>query len=39
MIRILLVDDQAIVRQGWGMRFALEADIDVIGEARNGSTR
>jgi DNA-binding NarL/FixJ family response regulator len=37
MIRILLVDDQAIVRQGWGMRFALEADIDVIGEASNGA--
>lgn len=36
MIRILLVDDQAIVRQGWGMRFALEADIDVVGEASNG---
>jgi DNA-binding NarL/FixJ family response regulator len=36
MIRILLVDDQAVVRQGWGMRFALEADIDVVGEASNG---
>jgi DNA-binding NarL/FixJ family response regulator len=36
MIRILLVDDQAVVRQGWGMRFALEADILVVGEASNG---
>ncbi len=36
MIRILLVDDQAVVRQGWGMRFALEADIHVVGEASNG---
>jgi DNA-binding NarL/FixJ family response regulator len=36
MIRILLVDDQAVVRQGWGMRFALEEDIRVVGEASNG---
>src|SRR5690606_15490961 len=36
MIRILLVDDQAIVRQGWAMRFALEPDIVVVGEAGDG---
>lgn len=36
MIRILLVDDQAIVRQGWALRFALEPDIVVVGEARDG---
>jgi DNA-binding NarL/FixJ family response regulator len=36
MIRILLVDDQAIVRRGWTMRFALEPDIVVVGEASDG---
>ena len=36
MIRILLVDDQAIVRQGWAMRFALEPDIVIVGEAGDG---
>ena len=36
MIRILLVDDQSIVRQGWRMRLALEKDITIIGEASNG---
>jgi DNA-binding NarL/FixJ family response regulator len=37
MIRILLVDDQATVRQGWRMRLALEPDIEVVGEAANGA--
>lgn len=36
MIRILLVDDQATVRQGWRMRLALEPDLDVVGEASDG---
>jgi DNA-binding NarL/FixJ family response regulator len=36
MIRILLVDDQATVREGLKMRFALEPDLQVIGEAGNG---
>ena len=36
MIRILLVDDQAHVRIGWRIRLALEADIDIVGEAANG---
>ncbi|SRR5690606_27093310 len=37
MIRILLVDDQVTVRQGWRMRLALEPDIEVVGEAANGA--
>lgn len=36
MIRVLLVDDQSIVRQGWQMRLALEGDMTIIGEAANG---
>jgi two-component system response regulator DesR len=36
VIRILLVDDQPTVRQGWRMGLALEADMAVIGEAGDG---
>jgi two-component system nitrate/nitrite response regulator NarL len=32
-IRLLLVDDQRAVRRGLRMRFALEPDLEVIGEA------
>jgi DNA-binding NarL/FixJ family response regulator len=35
-IRILLVDDQRSVRKGLLMRFALEPDIEVVGEASDG---
>lgn len=38
MIKILLVDDEAKIRQGWRMRLALEADMEVVGEAANGET-
>ena len=37
MIRVLLVDDQAIVRRALRGRFQLEADIEVVGEASSGS--
>jgi len=37
MITILLVDDQPAVRQGLHMRLALEPDLEVIGEARDGA--
>ena len=36
MIKILLVDDQSTVREGLKMRFALEPDLCVVGEAGNG---
>ncbi len=36
MIRLVLVDDQATVRQGLKMRLLLEPDIAVIGEAGSG---
>lgn len=35
-IRLLLVDDHAIVREGLHMLLAEEADIEVVGEAPNG---
>jgi DNA-binding NarL/FixJ family response regulator len=36
MIRVLIVDDQAIVREGIKSMLAMEADVAVIGEAANG---
>jgi DNA-binding NarL/FixJ family response regulator len=36
VIRILLVDDQAIVREGLRSIFGLESDITIVGEAENG---
>ena len=38
MTRILLVDDDPQVRQGWRMRLELEADMVVVGEADNAET-
>ena len=35
-IRILLVDDHAVVRQGLKMFLGLDPDLEVIGEAENG---
>ena len=37
MIRVLLVDDQPAVRRGLRVRFQLEPDMQVIGEASTGS--
>jgi DNA-binding NarL/FixJ family response regulator len=35
-IRILLVDDHTVVRQGLRMVLSLESDLEVVGEAANG---
>ena len=37
MIRVLLVDDQAVVRRGLCVRFHLEPDLQVVGEASTSS--
>ena len=36
-IRILIVDDHAVVRKGLAMVLRLESDLEVVGEAENGS--
>lgn len=36
MIKLLLVDDQPIVRQGLRMRLLMEPDMTVVGEASSG---
>ncbi|MFA7481809.1 MAG: response regulator transcription factor [Vulcanimicrobiota bacterium] len=36
-IRILLVDDHSVVRQGLRMFLSLETDLEVVGEAENGA--
>ena len=36
MIRVLLVDDQTLIRQGIRLLLEMEADIQVVGQAANG---
>jgi DNA-binding NarL/FixJ family response regulator len=36
MIRVLLADDQALIRAGFSMIIDSEADLEVVGEATNG---
>jgi DNA-binding NarL/FixJ family response regulator len=36
-IRVVVADDQALVRKGFGVLLAGEADIEVVGEAANGA--
>ncbi|HUE99888.1 MAG TPA: response regulator transcription factor [Anaerolineales bacterium] len=37
MITIVIVDDQPAVREGLRMRLGLEADMQIVGEARDGN--
>jgi DNA-binding NarL/FixJ family response regulator len=37
-IRVLLVDDQAVIRQGLRLRLTTESDMTVVGEAGDGPT-
>jgi len=37
MIRVLIADDQAMVRQGFGALLAAQPDLVVVGDAANGS--
>lgn len=36
MIKLLLVDDQILVRQGLKAMLSLESDLEIVGEAKNG---
>ena len=36
MIKVLLVDDQTLIRQGIRLLLEIEPDIQVVGQAANG---
>ncbi len=36
MIKVLIVDDEAIVRQGIASLLMLEPDLEIVGQAQNG---
>ncbi|MEO0969274.1 MAG: response regulator, partial [Cyanobacteria bacterium J06639_18] len=36
MIKVLLVDDQHLIRQGLKALLELETDLEIVGEAENG---
>lgn len=38
VLRVLVVDDQALMRSGFAMMLGVEPDIDVIGDAADGAT-
>lgn len=38
MIRLLLVDNQSLIRQGLNLMFEMESDLKVVGCANNGAT-
>ena len=37
LLRVVVVDDQALVRSGFSMILGVEADLEVVGEARDGA--
>ena len=39
MIRVLIADDQAMVRQGFGALLAAQPDMVVVGDAADGARR
>ena len=38
MIRVLLVDDQSLIREGLRALLELDSDLEIVGEAENGQT-